>query len=716
MSISEGDEEWTKKREGKKWGVLVIQGQEKGGYEMGSFGNPGLRREGMKNEKLSGFKTVSNHLVILAQEVEVVYPQGENGHVYHKKLAVLKRIASDVIGVAYVWFWRGWRRYNRVGRKNMLHATSSSLEEMFAAHIAARDLECAEVSLSNLSVRDNFWHAEEDKGKQKCQGPKQGPLHCGYYVCLACWERTYKFISDHLKNLALNQLKFPSLPVLDLLVLMSQMIEPICHTHAKNATAHPGQIVLDAQQKHWTPKVKATDEKHLKAAQEAKEALAVAGLNWLAELITTRAQPAREDADEDFLAGDDDSGDDGRKKKGGKNAQSLSNAIVKACKNLSTAKADSHDQPRLPKMPEVTHLDELVGGFGDEDLDDSFEHAVALHNCGKVSTIKITSHDTDPDLMLPPLAQQQSQVNSARKRKQFVDITQGISEEDDLLSPQEEIDDIVYEPASDEEAMQVNEIEDVVKKPIAVKMQQANTMKVSRTTAVTSVSTVSHCDNNVPPSKKAKTTHVKSEHPASTTSARPKGDGNWVELVSKAHSTYLNTDLPPGCHEDGKWARQFLPMVFLWLSAQDELWTITDVKLLHACQEIFKVVFPNIQYKVVTSGSVFGVVTQCVSEWHSNFGSTALTMVIDFLNSNRDTSPQTLAKLFLDEFAFLYPDPENINKAETFHSAFVQELLATAHLAQIIGHADLKCTFTLVTNNTIVVDNPEAPVAGQRLI
>lgn len=102
---------------------------------------------------------------------------------------------------------------------------------------------------------------------------------------------------------------------------------------------------------------------------------------------------------------------------------------------------------------------------------------------------------------------------------------------------------------------------------------------------------------------------MKSEHPASTASAGPKGDGNWVELVSKARSTYLNTDLPPGCHEDGKWARQFLPTVFLWLGAQDELWTITDAKLLHACQEIFKVVFPNIRYKVVTSGSVFGVVS-----------------------------------------------------------------------------------------------------------
>jgi hypothetical protein len=57
-------------------------------------------------------------------------------------------------------------------------------------------------------------------------------------------------------------------------------------------------------------------------------------------------EEAIEDADEDLLAGDENSGDNGRKKKEQKNAQLLSDAIVKAHKNLpSTAKADSHDQP-----------------------------------------------------------------------------------------------------------------------------------------------------------------------------------------------------------------------------------------------------------------------------------------------------------------------------------------------------------------------------------
>jgi len=95
-------------------------------------------------------------------------------------------------------------------------------------------------------------------------------------------------------------------------------------------------------------------------------------------------------------------------------------------------------------------------------------------------------------------------------------------------------------------------------------------------------------------------------HPVHSTPAQ---NGYWVEAVSKTRSSYLNTDLPPECHDDGKWAREFLPTIFLWLGAQEELWTIADAKLLHACQEIFKVVYPHVRYRVVTSGSVFGVVS-----------------------------------------------------------------------------------------------------------
>ncbi|KAG0698921.1 hypothetical protein DFH29DRAFT_1002376 [Suillus ampliporus] len=349
-----------------------------------------------------------------------------------------------------------------------------------------------------------------------------------------------------------------------------------------------------------------------------------------------------EDIDEDLSAGDEDSDDKGKKKKGQKNAQLLKTAIVDAHKNLSgaiTAKADGCNQPHasilnqkatpyhdMPNVPEDS--DELVGGFGDEDLDDELECAVALSTQGKVvsrkSTIKITSCDIDPDLVPPPLAQPpSSRVTSAMKRKQMADLILGLSKEDELLTPQEDDNNIIEVLTSDEEAMQVDKTEaEMMEKPIAVKVQQATTVKASRTTAATS--------------------------------------------------------------------------------------------------EILKVVYPNIWYKVVTSGLVFGVVTQCLSEWPSNFGSTALTMVIDFLNSNRDTPPQILTKLLLSKYAFLYPDPENINKDETFHSAFAQELLATAHLSRGITGAlglyavSLECAFTLVAKNTVTVDDPEAPTSGQK--
>src|SRR6267154_3542247 len=60
-----------------------------------------------------------------------------------------------------------------------------------------------------------------------------------------------------------------------------------------------------------------------------------------------------------------------------------------------------------------------------------------------------------------------------------------------------------------------------------------------------------------------------------------------------------------------------------------------------------------------------------------------------FCTSNRDTSAKELSTLFLQQYAFLYPNPDEINKDETFRSAFILELLATAHLYHTLGHADV---------------------------
>jgi len=59
---------------------------------------------------------------------------------------------------------------------------------------------------------------------------------------------------------------------------------PPCRTRAKNATTHPGQIILDAQQKRRTKAEKQADDDRLAAAREQKEADALAGLTRLAEM------------------------------------------------------------------------------------------------------------------------------------------------------------------------------------------------------------------------------------------------------------------------------------------------------------------------------------------------------------------------------------------------------------------------------------------------
>ncbi|KAG2119692.1 uncharacterized protein F5147DRAFT_767161 [Suillus discolor] len=71
---------------------------------------------------------------------------------------------------------------------------------------------------------------------------------------------------------------------------------PPHHTRAKNATTHPGQIVLDAQRKRCTKAEKQADDDHLTAARAEKEADALAGLTRLAEMQVqieaTQAQAA----------------------------------------------------------------------------------------------------------------------------------------------------------------------------------------------------------------------------------------------------------------------------------------------------------------------------------------------------------------------------------------------------------------------------------------
>ncbi|KAG2032084.1 hypothetical protein BDR03DRAFT_1015557 [Suillus americanus] len=153
----------------------------------------------------------------------------------------------------------------------------------------------------------------------------------------------------------------------------------------------------------------------------------------------------------------------------------------------------------------------------------------------------------------------------------------------------------------------------------------------------------------------------------------------------------------------------------------------------------FKVVYPEVEYTPTTHGSVFGVTNQCLSEWHSNFGSTAIAIIIDFFSQNEDDVKE-LANYPLAKYAFLYEDAEVLDKATTIYRfPFMLQLVGTTHLQAIIGHADvpefktstlaekgiigvisisaaaLECALTLISNSDINVEDVLNKATGKEI-
>ncbi|KAG1738089.1 uncharacterized protein EDB91DRAFT_1082851 [Suillus paluster] len=496
------------------------------------------------------------------------------------------------------------------------------------------------------------------------------------------------------------------------------------HTCAKNATTHPGQIILDTQPKQHTKAEKQADDDCLTAARAQKEADALAGLTRLAEMqvqmeatqtqaaekpkaVKLRPIPKGRQAhtshseepfslagcqytignmdgpgetlslkdqifDEDESLGGSNIGIPGGTKQKSRK-QTLKAAISTVRENIDADVNNAHANNKKgnslfscappPPSSKADDTEDLVGAFGDEDLDETLEWEVAA-------------------LM------SKSQGKQPVMRKKLTEV---------IEFSESEISDF---PNTDNDLMEVDGLND-------------------------------ESDADIKPEPVDSSSSLKE----GKARENAKLEGN---IKSEGTSTAVawHLDLLPGCHEDGKWARVFLPTVFLWLGTQEELWVIADAKLLMACKEIFKVVYPNIHYNVTTSGShnmlVNGVATS---------GLLALAIAINFCASNQDSTPAELAELLLVHYAFLYPNPDDIDKSATFHSAFVQELLVTAHLSQILGHADvtvlntdglikhgfvgalglcavsLERAFSLLADNTVTIvheDNSGLPITAWR--
>ncbi|KAG2103163.1 hypothetical protein BD769DRAFT_1676420 [Suillus cothurnatus] len=100
-------------------------------------------------------------------------------------------------------------------------------------------------------------------------------------------------------------------------------------------------------------------------------------------------------------------------------------------------------------------------------------------------------------------------------------------------------------------------------------------------------------------------------------------------------------------------------------------------------------VYPELILKNVQNGVIFLLTVQCLSEWLSNFGSTAIALIIDFLTSNKDSNLQVLACILFKDYAFLYADMDLCDPLGVYHSAFMLQLFRKVHLAIISGHTNV---------------------------
>ncbi|KAG2028854.1 hypothetical protein BDR03DRAFT_1019257 [Suillus americanus] len=338
--------------------------------------------------------------------------------------------------------------------------------------------------------------------------------------------------------------------------------------------------------------------------------------------------------------------------------------------------AHSEILTNIPKGPQCSGVDDVPGGCADDEDEDKADklECLAAHGItakegrsAAAMALTLTIDDSDDELVIPAefrapftqcspvgLSKASFTVGSLkRKASEDLDLTLGSEIKDfwdDAINNKMDIDlldksDLTYGVKSE---------------------------KPPHTTSSTSVMTT---DVKPALTKKAKVLSTS----LGATPAKPKEQQSLnVDMPHnnlKPRAQYRNTDLPDQVQADHRWAKKFLPTMMLWAGSQESLWSIPDATLLIHIQIVFQAVYPELNLAIVQNGAVFSLTVQQPSEWWSNFGSTAIAIIFDFLTSNNDRDPEVLAGLLLKNFAFIFEDMDKCEPDGAFHSAFMLQLL-----------------------------------------
>ncbi|KAG2111448.1 hypothetical protein DEU56DRAFT_762189 [Suillus clintonianus] len=371
----------------------------------------------------------------------------------------------------------------------------------------------------------------------------------------------------------------------------------------------------------------------------------------------------------------------------------------------SAATSAAQPQIQVPAAPAkiadgIPEDDVLTGSFADE-IDDSLEREAACleskQNKGKSKVASIFEEDSDfegpkapftqippivfdsDDEVMAPFTQQvhDHMATSPLKRKASADSVLDSDAEshwsmdidrDDVV---ELSDDLIEDYDSEPEP-----------EPIVVKKE-----KKQRLTTSTSATTTTD-DNKPPAAKKVKVefSGTTLAHGAQAPAKKRRQNVDTAPEHMKSRGAYRTSDLPPAMQADQRWTKKFIPTIMMWAGSYDDIWSIPDDVLLHHVQLVFDVVYPELKIVIVHGGVIHLLTAQRISEWRSNFGSTGIVIIIDFLARNSDCDSSTLASSLLASWAFLYEDPDNINPLTAYRSPFILQLYGRAHLNAISGH------------------------------
>ncbi|KAG1874756.1 hypothetical protein DFJ58DRAFT_836469 [Suillus subalutaceus] len=284
------------------------------------------------------------------------------------------------------------------------------------------------------------------------------------------------------------------------------------------------------------------------------------------------------------------------------------------------------------------------------------------------------SHDSDDELMAPLtqglVGEQYSQEprvpftqvdNYALKRKASEDLT--MDDDESLVSQ--------WSMEIDGNPLAAELVEDPImssdEAPLPAKPNTVKEEKVLRTTYLTSVTAYQATVNSKP------LAHKKAKNVATT-----------LDNI-KTHGAYRTVDLPAAMQVDQHWAKNFIPTIMLWARSYEDIWSIPDEVLLHHTQLVFNAVYSDLNIVIVHGGVIHSLTAQHISEWRSNFGSTGLVIIMDFLSQNSNVDPVKLTKSLLVDWASLFEDPDSPSPLTAYRSPFILQLFGTAHLNAING-------------------------------